>query len=130
MENVPVFDTDVLYRHLHQQHVDRHGNVRSNAYKYNRIPQSEPSVDLAKLTTPEESLARRKPDWGLGTLTAADVRAIDDLDVRHDPLAGDPAAGIPPNPAHAVIETLPDSTEGLHYCDELASRTTVLIPPK
>ena len=93
---VPIDDDDCLYRRLVPDHLYPDGNVNSNAFKLKGKPDASVSVDLAKLTTPDESIARGdRRDTMLGVLVARDVRALG-LTVRHEPNDE--------NPAHAVIE--------------------------
>lgn len=88
---------------------------------YNRIPLTEVSVDLARLTTPERCLARaRNPaDWRLGELLAA-VPFDLGLTVRHDPSieANDF------NPAHCLI--LGMGPNDMEQCDRMARQTRIL----
>jgi len=70
--------------------------VKSNAYKLNGKPDPSISVDLAKLTTLEESIARgRRDDTLVRVLKVREVKALG-LTIRHDP--------DDENPAHALIE--------------------------
>lgn len=87
-------DDDELYRRLAPDFVKRDGSISSAAFKRNGVPDPELSVDLARLTTPEQSLVTR-PNFGLGGLLARVPRQIG-LNVRHDPVEG--------NQAHSVIE--------------------------
>jgi len=75
---------------------DGSGSVKSNAYKLDGKPDPSISVDLAKLTTVDESIARgRRGDTQIGVLRVGDVRALG-LTVRHDPTEE--------NPSHTLIE--------------------------
>jgi hypothetical protein len=92
--------------------------VLSHAFKLRGKPDPNISVDLARLTTPEETAARGpKPGFGVGRLVAGEVRALG-LAVRHDPIEG--------NPANALIE---GAMTRLH-CHLLAQATTVVLLPR
>lgn len=71
------------------------------------------SVDLARLTTPAESLARRLGPCFLGVLRVKDVHDLG-LTVRHAPTDD--------NAAHSIIEGV--NTREL--CRKLAEKTLVL----
>lgn len=112
-----IADDDALYRRLAPGHIDPDGSVNSAAFKLRGRPDFSISVDLAKLTTPEEALARApRPEFGLGVLLARDARALG-FSVRPDPLPG--------NPAHALIEGPNDRAK----CRRLARATHVRIEP-
>lgn len=105
---------DELYRRLAPGHL---GTLTRLVYMCNGQPEGEISVDLARLTTPEESVRRaRKPSGGLGVLAA---RAPLDLGfaVRHDPL--------PENFSHTLI--VGENTR--QKCYLLAEATRILIQP-
>ncbi len=92
---VEILDEDWLYRRLHSACIKHDGTVSSVAFMTNKFPDNQASVDLAKLTTPTESVNRdgvghRK----LGQLQAGGPRALG-LDVVHDPLED--------NHAHSMI---------------------------
>ncbi len=91
-----VDDDDELYRRLAPDFVKSDGTVSSAAFKRGKVPDPEVSVDLARLTTPDETLRRaNRLHHGIGVLIARVPRELG-LTVRHDPVEG--------NPAHAVIE--------------------------
>ncbi len=91
-----VDDDDELYRRLAPHHIREDGTVSSSAFKRGKDPDPEVSVDLARLTTPEESLRRAdRVEHGIGVLITRVPRGMG-LTVRHDPLVG--------NLAHTVIE--------------------------
>jgi hypothetical protein len=93
---VAVDDDELLYRRLVPDHLHDDGSVKSNAYKLHAKPDPSISVDLASLTTVEESIARgRRDDTKLRALRVSEVRALG-LTVRHDPTED--------NPSHTVIE--------------------------
>lgn len=117
LPNVTILDDDSLYRRLHHTQVYEDGSVKSIAYMFNSKPDPEVSVDLARLTTPEESVGRGKPGTGLGEIVTRVPRALG-FNVEHRP--------IPENPAHAQIEG--QSTKAL--CRQLADATRVIITPQ
>jgi hypothetical protein len=92
--------------------------VRRIAFTINKQPDNEISVDLARFTTKEESIARaRKPGAGLGIIRAAYPRSIGFL-VEHRPLEE--------NYSHSQIEGV--NTREL--CFLLAENTVVDIEPE
>jgi hypothetical protein len=116
-----IADEDELYRRLSKlSHIKRNGKVSSAAFKRNKKPENSISVDFAKLTTPQEALARigedRKEQFVLGVLVAGYARSIG-FCVRHDPL--------PDNRAHSLIEGQNDGEK----CNLLAEATTILNEP-
>lgn len=93
---VAIGDDDCLYRRLVPDHFYPDGSVNSNAYKFNGRPDPSISVDLARLSTPEQSIARgRRSDTMIGTLSVREVRALG-FTVQHQPTDE--------NPAHSIIE--------------------------
>jgi hypothetical protein len=93
---VGVRDDDRLYRRLAPGWVKPDGTVASVAYTRNSRPDPEVSVDLARLSTAQETAARAgRPGFGVGELVAGFPRALG-LTVRHAPAEG--------NPAHSLIE--------------------------
>ena len=119
---VEILDEDALYRRLLPYYVKADGKVSSAAYKRRgKVPDNEVSVDLARLTTPVESL-RRAPNSGfaLGFLLAAAPRRMG-FEVRHDPCPPQE----PDNLAHSPIagENTPER------CILLAEATTLVVPP-
>ena len=116
-EPVEITDDDFLFRRLAPGHLYADGTANSNAYKCGGKPDSEVSVDLAKLTEESEALARAgRPGFRVGVLQVRDVRALG-LVVRHTPTSE--------NPAHCVIEGNDSKTT----CHQLAEVTAVKIPP-
>ena len=97
MENLsPIEDEDELYRRFPLAYLKDDGILSSAASKRGKDPDPEVSVDLARLTDPDECLRRaNRPDQGVAALIALVPRGLG-LVVRHAPVAG--------NPAHAVIE--------------------------
>lgn len=110
-----VADEDELYRRLAPHHIKEGGRVSSSAFKRGKIPDPEVSVNLARLTTIEETLATR-PEHGVGMLPARLPRSIG-LTVRHDPVSD--------NHAHTVIE----GQTSRQQPRELAEGTVILRLP-
>lgn len=105
---------DKLYRRLAPSQIDSDGTVNSAAFKLNSKPDPSLSVDLARLTTPSESLGRaRNPNARLGEL-AARVPMDLALEVLHNPVEG--------NPSHSLIEGVSSKAQ----CRLLAKSTAVL----
>jgi hypothetical protein len=137
MTVVAITPDTVLYRRLAASHVypddhrkvEKRGKVNSTAFKYDREPQQEISVEIAAMTTIEECANRGKyagRGHGVGALTVRDVERLG-LRVRHDPVRGDPDRM--DTEAHAVIvrEGGPITMDD---CDRLASITTVVLKPR
>ncbi len=83
---VEILDEDWLYRRLHAACFKKDGSVSSVAFMTNNFPDNKASVDLARLTTPEESVNREGKGWRkLGQLQARGPRDLG-LGVVHDPL--------------------------------------------
>jgi hypothetical protein len=89
-----IADADWLYRRLAIHNIRRSdGSVHYNTFLRNSDPRGrkkEPdpdvSVDLARLTTPEQSLAAAgKPDQGIGAIQAGFPRGLG-LEVVHIPI--------------------------------------------
>ncbi len=110
-------DADELYRRLVRTNIDREGRVNSSAYKLNGYPDNNISVNLARLTSIDETIAQApKPGAGAGSLVARIPRE-NELSVVHDPL--------PKNEAHSEIR----GTNTKAKCRILAERTSVLRMP-
>ncbi len=119
----PIRDDDLLYRRFHPTSLRLDGTVDSSAFtKHNSgEPDPEISVDLARKTTPEKTLAAVPPRLvnvlGLAVLKAGDVRRLG-FTVRHDPK--------PKNGAHSLIEGVKTEVD----CYLLAQITQVhTLPP-
>jgi hypothetical protein len=114
--DVEIGPDDLLYHRLApgNAHIKRDGSVASNAYKLNSQPDLEPSVDLAKLTTPAESV-NRAPSAGfkLGVLRVGDIKALG-FEIVPKPTDD--------NPAHCIIE----GNRSKDTCSRLADNTKVL----
>lgn len=102
MDIVEIQDADELYRRVHPHHLKPDGTVSSAVFKGS--DSYELSVDLARLTTLEETFQRGRlmgrECIGLAVLTVQLARKLSQ-EVRHDPLGPDTLGG--PNPAHALI---------------------------
>jgi hypothetical protein len=111
-----VRDDDLLYRRLAPATIEPDGRVNSNAYKYNGRPSPSISVDLARLTTPIDSVNRAgRPGFRLGQLRVSDVRNLG-FAVLHRPDM------VERNDAHCVIE----GAASRKACRDLARLTTVV----
>lgn len=118
LEIIQIEDEDDLYKRLPKGFVGPNKEVRSVAYKVNGIPDNEVSVDLAKLTSPEDSVRRdRGRGFGLGTLKASYPRSLN-FNVIHRPLTE--------NYSHSQIE----GNNSKALCRLLAENTTVIIEPE
>lgn len=113
-----VTEADSLFRRLLHFHIKKGGEVSSAAFKTKKKkPDPELSVDLARLTTADESLSRGMGGMGLGELSAAVPLSLG-LEIRHRPECN--------NIAHCLI--LGDHT--METCRQMAENVTVIIPPK
>lgn len=112
-----ILDTDALHRRIPPHaFIAKQGRVSSSLYMVNRVPDNEISMNLARLTTHEETL-RSRPDFGIGEIIAGVPREIG-FEVRHDP--------IPENDSHSVIE----GANSEERCRLLAQATDVVIAPR
>jgi hypothetical protein len=111
MQVQEVADADDLYRRIHFSQV-KDGGPTSAAFKHTEL-----SVDLAKLTTPQQSLSGH-PSHGLVSITAGHARSLGQ-EVVHSPLDV--------NLAHALV--IGNKTLGI--ARNLARTATwVLLPPE
>ena len=103
-----IADEDWLYRRLGVHSVrTKDGSIHPNAFMRSaepsgrlKGPDPEVSVDLARLTTPEHSLAvAGKPNQGIGAIQAGFPRSLG-LRVMHAPVEAPVGR---PNPAHSLI---------------------------
>jgi hypothetical protein len=108
-----VHGSDELYRRIAPAHVNPDGRINSGAFK-TRPPEGI-SVNLARLTTPEETL-RPRPTFGIGNLQAAIPTGLG-LTVRHAP--------VPDNHAHSLIEG--QNTRAIRR--QMAEATALIIQP-
>ena len=110
-----VEDHDVLYRRLAPHCLTEGGGVTSAAFKTNGKPDHAISTDLARMTTPDESVNRQgRAGFQLGEMVARGPRELG-FRVDHDPL--------PNNKAHTLI--VGANTMGL--CRKLA-RLVHVVP--
>jgi hypothetical protein len=113
---VSIDPDELLYRRLApKSHIKPDGSIASTAYKLDGRPDFEPSVDLAKVTTPQESLSRAgRAGFQLGELRVGSIISLG-FKVRPDPIDG--------NPAHCIIE----GNTSMNACSLLAENTR-LVP--
>lgn len=114
---VIINDDDQLYRRLHHSWVYPDGTLKRLAYMLHGKPDGEASVDLARLTTPQDSAQRGKPGTGVGLIIVSVPRMLG-FKVEYRPLTD--------NSAHCQIEG-PNTKE---LCKKLAEATSIVIPPK
>jgi hypothetical protein len=85
---------DELYKRLAPE-LCKDGLPTSGVYRLNKKPDPAPSLDLARLTTPDKVLSKApKQGFGLGVLTVADVWELG-LTVKYEPELG--------NDAHCIL---------------------------
>jgi hypothetical protein len=138
VEREPIADQDWLYRRLGVHNVRQvDGSVHYNAFMRNADPRGkkkEPdpdvSVDLARMTTPEQALiVAGRPSMGIGAIEAGFPRALapGQIEVVHTP---DEAPADRPNPAHSSIKG--NEGEGAldrcHLMAEEMSRHVLIYP--
>ena len=110
----------VLYRRLIiESHIKKTGRVSSNAFKRYGVPDNSISVDLASMTSPDESVNmdgepnRALCQFSLSVATSSGFR------IRHDPqLNTNPH----PNLAHHVL----DGNNDQFKCSELAKQAEII----
>jgi hypothetical protein len=121
---VELADDDLLFRRIRPDNINRDGTLNPGAFSL-RLNETNLSVDLALLTTAEESLARSgRSDLGITMISVGAVRAAG-LEVVRDPVAADPATGTPQNDAHALIVGWLDRPTRR----KLTNSATIIIPP-
>lgn len=109
---------DSLYRRLIYGSVKNGKTLRSAYYKRGNVPDPEPSVNLVRLSSPEETAGQGPyPGFGAGVLSASVPIAMR-LEVRHQPE--------PCNDAHALIHGVATKAQ----CRLLAEATEPLIHPE
>jgi hypothetical protein len=115
---------DDLYRRIVPDNVIN-GELNAGAFSL-RPGEDALSVDIARLTSAEECLARAgRPDVGLAVISASDVIALG-LNVAHDPVVGDSTSGIPDNYAHARITG--ENSRAVR--SKLAKAAAILVMPE
>ena len=118
-----IHDDDLLYRRFHSISLGPDGQVDYSTYMQfdTGAPDPEISVDLARRTTPEKTLAAAPralaPVLGLSVLIAGDVRRLG-FTVRHNPNRK--------NRAHCIIEGAKTEAD----CWSLAEITRVHTLPR
>jgi len=109
-----IFNDDLLYRRLLHFHIKSTGQISSAAFKNKKKePDPEPSVDLARLTTPGRCLLLGLPGMKLGQLKAEVPFGLG-LGVEHRPTND--------NDAHCVIT----GNHTLESCRRLAEATILV----
>jgi hypothetical protein len=111
--SVAFSEDDTLYRRLAPDHVS---GDRVNSLAYSKETPYEKSVDLARLTTPDQTVATR-PNFGLGEISVGAVWELG-IEVRHDPMPG--------NAAHCVIV----GEYSRHIARQLAIHTKLIRRPQ
>lgn len=121
LPTVSVENEDWLYRRLSLGNgIKKSGAASSAVFKrFNEPeePEQEPSVDLAKLTTPQDSVDRAPgPGFRLSRMQAKGPRSIPGFDVVHSPRCDNPAHGhITGENTHDRCRELADMLELLDY---------------
>lgn len=117
---LPIDDDDALFRRIAPDFVKKDGSVSTSAFKRNRVPDNEISLELEALSSPEECSNRGKtPGFAVGRFVARLPRSLG-FDVYHDPLPNDeyPDAA---NYAHCIAVGENDEVK----CKWLALGTTI-----
>ena len=115
---------DDLFRRIVPDNVT-HGELNAGAFSL-RPGEDSLSVDIARLTSPEECLARAgRPDVGLAVISVGSVGALG-LSVEHDPIPDDPDAGFTVNYAHARITG--ENSRAIR--SKLARTAVILVMPE
>lgn len=115
-----ISDSELLNRGIHPNHLTDNNEVTSAAFKNRSDPHI--SVDLASLSTPEETYRRWPGYAGVVQLVARTVRDITP-GVARDPTAN--------NPAHALIihDFTLTNRKRVEVARKLAKACTWAIPP-
>ncbi len=115
---------DQLFRRIVPDNVTN-GDLNAGAFSL-RPDEDSLSVDIARLTTPEECLARAgRADVGLAVLKVSEVTALG-LVVEHGPVDNDPVAGIRESYAHARI--IGENSRAVR--SKLAKASVILVMPE
>ena len=107
-DDLNIRNEEPLYRTIPAIQIDN-GRVLSSAFKSRTNP--HPSVDRSRLSTPEETLARKPHHAGVAQVLTGFVRSVT-VGVASDPL--------PDNPAHALI--IRDPACGSHEWRRIARK--------
>jgi hypothetical protein len=111
MNDSPVADNETLYRSIYRtpwhKYVDPDGRPTSRNFKLRPKDNGKLSVDVASLTTPEQSV-RDLDKFALASVANADVRAIG-LAGFYDPCTVEKHGF--DNPAHAYIWGMADEDD-------------------
>ncbi|MBD2756994.1 hypothetical protein [Spirosoma validum] len=111
MNDTPVADEEELYRSIYRtpwhKYVDPDGRPTSRNFKLRPKDGGKLSVDVASLTTPEQSV-RDLSKFALASLTNVDVKAIG-LSTYYDPCTVEEHGF--DNPAHAYIWGMDDDDD-------------------
>lgn len=144
-----VGDDEMVHRSFLPNDVTPEGKLSSTAFN---DPYHCPSVDRARLR-PDPADTQRGPDCGVAQLLTQEIRAIDTvertdvpngqqiaqfyrIDVIEKPVEPGNEQGIPPNPAHAQIESDPELANQKRFrkmkeaLSRLADRREWLIQPR
>ncbi len=120
---LPIDDDDTLFRRIAPDFVKKDGSVSTSAFKRNRVPDNEISLELEALSSPEECSNRGKtPGFAMGRLVAFLPRSLG-FDVRHDPLPNHAYPDVV-NAAHCVAGGENDEMK----CKQLALGTIICLP--
>lgn len=128
-EIIEISDDDLLYRRIPPTDFRLDGSILASTYTTSgssapgqpkrAVPDPHISVDLSRRTTKERTVATghsRKVAFGLGELTAGEVRALG-FTIRHNPSKE--------NRAHCLIEGVKTET----HCAQLRDITRIIIRP-
>lgn len=120
---VAVVPEDGVYRRLLPNgHVRRNGTVSPTAFKKKRgdemVPEEPVSVDLIRLTTLDDFMARSKEGAGAGELRVSEIQGLQ-LEVVHTPDR--------PRNNYAHCDIVGDNSD--FKCAQLADMTVILRHP-
>lgn len=128
-------ETDILYRRLSREQVDKNDNQKatSNAFYRGGKPDPSISVEIAKPPPSIEAMKEfaTRPDangnprvgFGVGVLIVGEVKGLG-LDIV--PAADEPGSE---SSAHCLIKPHEGETIEKPKCRELAKKTDVRLPP-
>jgi hypothetical protein len=115
---IAIGDEDELYKRL-PPNLCVDGKPTAGIWRLKGKPDPEPSVDLARLTTPETVLAGAKgrPGFGVGKITVKDAKDLGFTVVSRPELGND---------AHCILV----GENSIQKTRDLAERTKVVIAPE